>query len=123
MKQLILFLVLLATFSARADEAIANVLSSPNGKFVLGSIETGSGATSDKRLYMIDTTNGQVWQQGCIVNDAGKCLRTGLRPLGISDGQGGNIFDNAEAWSYANDLGKMIRESNGPDQKGKPPKK
>jgi hypothetical protein len=117
-------LVIPAAFSAYADEVNANVLSSPNGKFVLGSVETGSGATSDKRLYMIDTTNGQVWYQGCIVWDQdNKCIRFGLRPLGVSDGQGGKIFDNAEAWSYANDLGKMLRESDRPGQKNIPSKK
>jgi hypothetical protein len=115
MKRLIFTFAALTVVSsfAYAGYVSPSVLSSRDGKFVLGSIETGAGVGADRRLFMIDTSNGQVWQQGCILVEDGKCLRVGLRPLGISDGQNGEIFDNAEAWSHANDFGKMLRESKG----------
>jgi hypothetical protein len=112
MKQMMFSLALaVLAMCSYAGESSPNVLSSSGGRFVMGSIETGSGVAAEKRLYMIDTTNGQVWQQGCILSEDNKCLRFGFRPLGIGDGQNGKIFDNAEAWSYANDIGKLLREA------------
>lgn len=124
MKRLISSLTLaVLAMCSYASESSPNVLSSSGGRFVMGSIETGSGVAADKRLYMIDTSNGQVWQQGCILSEDNKCLRFGFRPLGISDGQNGKIFDNAEAWSYANDLGKLLREADKSGSKNVPTKK
>ena len=115
MKRLIFFVCVAALYSSSiAGDARSNVLSSTSGTFVMGSIETGVGSGASRELYMLDTSNGQVWFHGCIGADqGGKCNRWGFRPVGISDGAGGRVFDNAEAWSYANDLGKMLRESKG----------
>jgi len=123
MKKIIFSACFVFSLSAFGNES-SNVLATKEGRYVLGSVETGGGGVNTKKLYLLDTANGQVWHQGCITWDKDdKCTSTGLRPVGLSDGAGGRVFDNAEAWSYANDLGKVIRESERNGQKTNPLKK
>jgi hypothetical protein len=95
----VLAVAFLAAFSASAfsDPLQQGVLATATGHFVLGSVETGSAATLIKDLYLLDTKTGQVWLHGCIANGQdGKCSRFGLRPLKVSDGAGGEIFDSVK---------------------------
>lgn len=97
MKKLLVAFALAVSFSANAEVPQPAVLASPTGQFVLGAVETGSVGVSNKTLYLLDTKTGRVWYEGCIANGQdGKCARFGLRPMYVSDGAGGLIFENID---------------------------
>lgn len=93
-----LTIVLSHTAPAQAiDQQPQGVLASSSGSFVLGSVETGGSGVLTKDLYLLDTKTGQVWFHGCIANgNDGKCSRWGMRPLKVSDGAGGPVFDSVK---------------------------
>lgn len=86
----------------------SGVLATPNGSFVLGSVETGSSGTSTKDMFLLDTKTGQVWFRGCISWDASeKCKLVGFRPYLVGDGAGGPVYESVGAAAQ----GRQAQES------------
>jgi len=84
-------------------------LSTVTGHFVLGVLDSPSGAS--RNTYLVDTKTGAVWISGCIAWESGdKCSRVGFRPVGFSDGAGGKVFDNAKDAAEGMSFGSLLRK-------------